>query len=121
MPVRERLLFICTYNICRSLTAERLFQDHAHYEVRSAGTHHSAVQKVDAEVIRWADRVVVMEEAHQLALAERFPEAVAGKTIVCLEIPDDYQPLAEDLVRVLTERLRGVGIEWEEPEHGPAA
>ncbi|WP_216726559.1 hypothetical protein [Hymenobacter siberiensis] len=30
--------FICSQNKWRSLTAERLFDDHPHYEARSAGT-----------------------------------------------------------------------------------
>lgn len=116
-PKRERLLFICTYNQSRSFTAERLFHDHAHYDVRSAGTHHSATRQVTAHLLTWADRVIVMEDTHHTQLRARFPDALTAKTVVCLGIPDEYQPLADNLVQVLTERLRAAGIEWEEPFH----
>lgn len=114
--MRERLLFVCTFNMSRSFTAERLFHDHARYDVRSAGTHHSAITLVDAELLGWADRIIVMEEHHRECLADRFPALVPGKPVLCLGIPDDYQPLADDLVTILTERLRAAGIEWEEGE-----
>ena len=38
IPVPSRLLFICSRNKWRSLTAEHLFDDHSHYEARSPGT-----------------------------------------------------------------------------------
>jgi predicted protein tyrosine phosphatase len=120
-PKRERLLFICTYNQSRSFTAERLFQDHTHYDARSAGTHRSAGRQVTARLLAWADRVIVMEETHHAFLRARFPEYVARKTVVCLDIPDEFQPLSDDLVKVLTERLRDRGIEWEEPLHQDGA
>ena len=101
----ERLLFICTHNLSRSFTAELLLRDVPEYEVRSAGTYREARVLVTEELVRWADRIFVMEEHHVESLRERFPMAVAEKTIICLEIPDVYQPLAEDLFEILVDRL----------------
>ena len=42
----QKLLFICSQNKWRSLTAERLFDGHAHYEARSAGTKPGARVRV---------------------------------------------------------------------------
>jgi predicted protein tyrosine phosphatase len=104
---RERLLFVCTFNISRSVTAQSLFDDSVRYEARSAGTHSSAQVPASAELITWADRVVVMEEHHAVTLRERFPEAIAEKVLMCLGIPDEYQPMEEALVLILRERLGG--------------
>ena len=42
IPFPMRLLFICSQNKWRSLTAERLFDNHPHHEARSAGTEPGA-------------------------------------------------------------------------------
>ena len=104
---RERLLFVCTFNISRSVTAEHLFLNSDRYEARSAGVHPAAPVSASAELIAWADRVVVMEEHHAATLRQRFPEVVGEKTLTCLNIPDEYQPGEERLVLILWERLGG--------------
>jgi predicted protein tyrosine phosphatase len=113
MPEREKLLFICTFNMSRSHTAQWLFRRHGRIEALSAGTHHSAVRRIDEELLRWADRVVVMEAHHTAYLEEEFPEAMAGREVICLQIPDDYMPMAEDLKAILRQRLTALGIEPE--------
>ena len=60
----RQLLFICSQNRWRSLTAERLFDGHAHYEARSAGTESGARVRVTAGHLGWADVVFVMERRH---------------------------------------------------------
>ncbi|MEO8636718.1 MAG: protein tyrosine phosphatase [Gemmatimonadales bacterium] len=121
MPEREKLLFICTFNMSRSHTAHWLFREHGRFDARSAGTHSSAIVRIDDALLRWADRVVVMEDHHAAYLEDQFPEAMAGRTLICLQIPDDYMPMAEDLKTILRERLAAVGIEPEviEEEQAP--
>lgn len=46
MPMR--LLFICSQNKWRRLTAEQLFDEHPHYEARSAGTEPGARVRIAA-------------------------------------------------------------------------
>ena len=116
MPEREKLLFVCTFNMSRSHTAEWLFRRHRRIDARSAGTHPSAITQISEALLRWAERVVVMEEHHAAHLAEEFPEAMAGRELICLQIPDDYMPMAEDLKAILRERLAVVGIVPEEIE-----
>ncbi|HUL69927.1 MAG TPA: hypothetical protein VLT17_06850 [Gemmatimonadales bacterium] len=105
MTVREQVLFVCTHNISRSYTAEYLFLESAEYDVRSAGTSFAARVPVSEELVSWATRIFVMEQDHADALWERFGELLIEKKIVCLEIPDIYDPLEPALIMVLEERL----------------
>jgi predicted protein tyrosine phosphatase len=105
MPQRQKILFVCSQNRIRSLTAEKLFTGHELYEVRSAGTDHDARICVAAEHIDWADRVFVMEKHHQNRLRKKFRNELKGKEVVCLNIPDEYEPLGDDLVEILRTRL----------------
>jgi len=105
MSRREKLLFICSQNRIRSVTAETLFAGSLQYEVRSAGTDPDARIKLTAGHIGWADRIFVMEKRHQNRVQKRFRSELQGKRLVCLYIPDDYEPLAEDLKEILRARL----------------
>jgi predicted protein tyrosine phosphatase len=102
---REKLLFICTYNLSRSRTAEVLLIRSATYEARSAGIHVDARVRVTADLISWADRILVMEEHHAEFIRTSFPQLLMDKPLITLEIPDDYPPMAGELIAVLRERL----------------
>ena len=102
----RQLLFICSQNRWRSLTAERLFDEHPHYEARSAGTEPGARVRVQAGHLGWADAVFVMERRHADILRDKFGVELAGKPIINLRIPDKFQFLAPLLVGLLRERLR---------------
>jgi len=56
----QRLLFICSENRMRSLTAEKMYDGFPGYEVKSAGTELSARTPVTQEHIDWADMIFVM-------------------------------------------------------------
>ncbi len=106
MAHREKLLFICTYNLSRSHTAEMMLLAHSAYEVRSAGTAPGAPVPLSSALVAWADRLFVMEPHHEETVRSRFAAALGERPVICLEIPDEFQPLAPDLVAVLRERLR---------------
>lgn len=95
---RIKLLFVCSRNRRRSLTAERCFANSAQYDVRSAGTQPEARVALTAGLIGWADVVFFMERSHQNRAAERFSEALAGKPAVVLHIPDEHEFMATELV-----------------------
>jgi predicted protein tyrosine phosphatase len=101
----RQLLFICSQNKWRSLTAERLFDGHAHYEARSAGTEPGARVRVTAGHLGWADVIFVMERRHAERLREKFAAELAGKPLVILRIPDNYQFQDPRLVELLRQRL----------------
>ena len=108
---RTKVLFVCSRNRRRSLTAETVFKAEPAWEVRSAGTEESARIKVTAGHLGWADVIVVMEKRHKERLRQKFPEEFAAKPCVCLFIADDYEYLDPTLVGILREKMR---------EHFPA-
>jgi predicted protein tyrosine phosphatase len=100
-----KLLFICSQNKWRSLTAERLFDAHPHYEARSAGTEPGARVRVTAGHLGWAEIIFVMERRHADRLREKFAAELRGKTVVVLRIPDKYPFQDPTLVALLQEKL----------------
>jgi len=99
------LLFICSQNRWRSLTAERLFDGQPTHEARSAGTEPGARVRVTAGHLGWAEVVFVMEKKHADRLRAKFKDELEGKPLVNLRIPDDYQFQDPALVALLRERL----------------
>ena len=100
-----KILFICSQNKWRSLTAERLFDGHPHYEARSAGTEPGARVRVAAGHLGWAEIIFVMERRHADRLREKFAPALHGKTVITLRIPDKYPFGDEQLIALLQEKL----------------
>ena len=54
------ILFICSRNKWRSRTAETIFNNVQHCEVKSAGTSENAEVKLTEKLLNWADLVFVM-------------------------------------------------------------
>jgi predicted protein tyrosine phosphatase len=102
-----QLLFVCSRNRRRSLTAEQIFCGIPGYQVRSAGTQPEARIVVTAGHIGWADLIFVMEKSHLSQMRRRFPEAMAGKEVVTLLIPDDYVFMQPELIDELQAKVSG--------------
>jgi predicted protein tyrosine phosphatase len=85
-----KLLFICSQNRQRSLTAERIFDGIDGHQVRSAGTEAGARIRVTAGHLGWADRIFVMEKRHLDRLRAKFRHVLIGKRVSCLHIADEY-------------------------------
>ena len=77
-----KLLFICSQNKIRSLTAEHMLQGVPGLAVKSAGTEPNSRIRVNGGQIGWADLIFVMEKKHRRILEENFGEALEGKRIV---------------------------------------
>ena len=60
---------------------------------------------LDAETVAWADRIFVMEARQRRLVQSRFGEALGGKPVVNLGIPDRYRYMDEALVALLRRRL----------------
>jgi predicted protein tyrosine phosphatase len=97
----RKLLFVCSRNRWRSPTAENVFDGWNHCQARSAGTETGARLKVTAGQLGWADVIFVMEKKHLRRLRENFPEELAHKRVICLNIPDDYQFMQPELITLL--------------------
>ena len=94
----QKLLFVCSQNKLRSLTAERLFEGFPPYQVRSVGTQPGARIVVTEGHIGWADLIFCMEKSHLNRLRRKFAEAMEGKRVITLHIPDDYEFMQPDLI-----------------------
>lgn len=100
-----KILFICSRNKWRSLTAEKIFHGFNNYDVRSAGTEENARIKVTIGHIGWADVIFVMEKKHVRRLIDKFGVNLSNKKFICLGIPDDYEYMDEDLIEILKSRV----------------
>ncbi len=105
-----KVLFICSRNQWRSLTAEKIFDGVKGHQVRSAGTEHNARIKVTAGHVGWADVIFVMERKHLKRLREKFGRS--KKRVICLDIPDDYPYMDEELIEILRSRVSDYIIDF---------
>jgi predicted protein tyrosine phosphatase len=103
---RIKILFLCSRNRRRSLTAEMIFNSEPAWDVRSAGTEESARIRVTAGQLGWADVIVVMEKRHKERLRQKYPKELAAKRCVCLFITDDYEFMDSNLIEILREKMR---------------
>ena len=101
----RRVLFVCSQNRLRSPTAEQIFSQRADIEVDSAGTNVDATQPLSVDLVQWADLIVVMEKTHRNKVQKKFRSALNGKRLICLDIPDEYEFMDADLVRLLEAKM----------------
>lgn len=98
-----KILYLCSQNKRRSLTAEKVLNGRDGHEVRSAGTENNSRIKVTAGLLGWADIVVTMEKKHTARIQSKYADILASKKIYCLRIADDYSFLDDHLVEMLEE------------------
>ena len=95
------LLFLCSQNKRRSLTAEKIFDGYNGHKARSAGTEQNARVKVTPGLLGWADIIFCMEKKHMRRIKEKYSDIMAGKKCVCLYISDDYEFMDRELQELL--------------------
>jgi predicted protein tyrosine phosphatase len=97
----KRALFICTQNRLRSPTAEQVFASWPDVEADSAGLGNDAEVPLSTEQLDWANIIFVMEKTHRKRLSQKFRSHLNGKRVICLDIPDDFDYMQPELVRLL--------------------
>ncbi len=102
--MKKRILFLCSQNKLRSPTAEAIFAGHPSVDVDSAGLNNDAEVPLSEEQVEWADLILVMEKEHRARLNRKFGKSLAGKRIVVLHIPDDYDYMDPALIPLLRQR-----------------
>ena len=100
-----KVLFICSQNMLRSPTAEEVFSAVPGLDVTSAGTDDGAEVVVSGDLVEWAEIIIVMEDRHKRRMNEKFGPALREKKLVVLGIPDNYERMDPELVRILKERV----------------
>jgi predicted protein tyrosine phosphatase len=105
----RRVLFICGKGRQRSPTAEHIFSSMPDWETDLAGLGADADVIASAEQIEWATDIAVMEKRQLARLRRMFQKLVSGKRLVCLDVPDDYSFMQDELVALLRARIGRVG------------
>ncbi len=100
-----RILFVCSENRLRSPTAEAVFSRYEGIEAIGAGTNPNAATPVSAELIDWADVILVMEESHRIRLEKKFARQLRDKKIGVLGLPDIYDYMEPVLVQLLKDKV----------------
>ena len=100
-----KLLFVCSENRLRSPTAEAVFSSYEGVEAIGCGTNSDAETPLSGDLIEWADIVLVMEKSHRSKVSKKFKPLLADKRLVCLDIPDNYDFMQLELIRLLEARV----------------
>ena len=95
------LLFVCSQNKRRSLTAEEMFDGYNGHQARSVGTENNARVKVTPGLLGWADIIFCMEKKHLRRIREKYTDIAADKKVICLNIPDEYSYMDDELCELL--------------------
>ncbi len=105
-----KVLFVCTANIQRSLTAEHLCAKlYPEFSFKSAGVsrrecERNKSQLCSLELLEWADGIFVFEQMQinriKLHTGDRFLHKINN-----LEIEDCYQYMQTDLIDIILEKL----------------
>lgn len=109
----SNILFICSANKDRSRTAEDHFsQIRPDNKYDSAGTNEKicfqlGTQYIEMEQLEWADSIYLMESKHKKAVETTFGSAYNTKMKV-LNIQDHYGYGDKELIRLFSEKLRGL-------------
>ena len=103
----KNVLFLCSQNRLRSPTAEYIFSDIEGFNVRSAGLDNDATVQLSPELVEWAEYIFVMEKSHKNKLRKKFKKYLKNQRIICLDIPDEYDYMDEELIRSLRARMGG--------------
>lgn len=93
-----KLLFVCSRNRLRSPTAEAVLNAVDGVSAISAGTNHDAETPISGDLIEWADRIYVMENAHKKKIGRQYAALLQDKPIRNLAIPDNYRFMDPNLV-----------------------
>ncbi len=97
----------CTYYSYAVRTREGLLPQKSCLTVMNLTTHALQEQRTMQELrlppglLGWADIIFCMGKKHVRRIKERYSDIIADKTVICLNIPDDYNYMDDDLCELL--------------------
>ena len=103
--IMGNVLFLCSQNRLRSLTAESILSDISGFDVQSAGLNNDATTPLTPELVEWADYIFVMEKSHRNKLQKNFRRHLNKQRVICLDIPDEYEYMDDGLIELLKQRM----------------
>ena len=72
----------------------------------SAGTNRDADVPLTDELVEWADYIFVMERTHRNKLRKKHRTALKNASVIVLGIPDEYEFMDPNLIRLLKAKMR---------------
>ena len=102
------LLFVCSENRLRSPTGEAIFSNYDGINAIGAGTNSDAATPISGDLIEWADIIFAMEKSHRTKISKKFSALLKYKRLVCLAIPDNYEYMQPELVRILEAKVKSI-------------
>ncbi|MGD9724856.1 MAG: phosphotyrosine protein phosphatase [Nitrospiraceae bacterium] len=112
-----RVLFLCTMGMFRSPTAMFVAQKKFKWNTRCAGTSTIALIPVTDLLIRWASVIYCMSFEQKEGIVKAFPDAIQGKRIRVLDIPDNYEFMDPELQGLIASKLEDFNaVEMQAPE-----
>ncbi|MEM9360547.1 MAG: phosphotyrosine protein phosphatase, partial [Pseudomonadota bacterium] len=60
---------------------------------------------LSGDLVVWADVVLVLEKYHRSKVSMMYRDLIKKKRLVCLDIPDNYNRMQPELVRLLETRV----------------
>jgi len=103
-----KILFVCSKNQWRSPTAAAIYRNDPRLAVKSAGLSNKSPTVVSAKLLEWAELVIVMENKHVTRIRDHFRNQMQLPDIVSLEIPDDYEFMHPELIKLLKISVTGL-------------
>lgn len=95
-----KLLFVCMCNLNRSPTFAKWFKKNMpQHESRSAGTYGGYPYMLNRELMKWADKVIVMDYSQKLFIRKKYGEFI--KKVWIVGISDQYNPDDPDLIELI--------------------
>lgn len=82
-----------------------MFSEYRNVNAISAGTNLDAETTVSGDLIEWADAILVMEKSHRNKIANKFKNLLQGKKLAVLAIPDNYEFMDPELIRILKNKV----------------
>jgi predicted protein tyrosine phosphatase len=101
----KNVLFVCGRNKKRSPTAEELFINHPTITAQSAGLNLQAEVVIDADLIEWADLIIVMSKKQMMSIKSTYKSLIGERKIMSLDIKDKYEHNDPELITLLKRKL----------------
>jgi len=102
------MLFVCSENRLRSPTAEEVFSGYEGVEAIGCGTNSDSETPISGDLVEWADIILVMEKSHRNKVSKKYKELLKNKRLICLDIPDNYDRMQPELIRLLKAKVSRV-------------
>ena len=106
----KHILFVCNQGKNRSKTAADLLKGNKNVEAKSCGIGELSIHPISLKLLAWADLIVVMDKFVEEALRKKYGAACEAKRIINFNIPDMYDYMTKELVRILKEKIKRNGI-----------